>query len=73
MLGFSGGQPTKNSHFGRVNSLYAMDDVDCDGDEATILACPHSTRDNCGGHEGAGVICEGNFQVSQFDKSSSWC
>ena len=60
MLGYwDVGQPTRNSHFGTVNSTFAMDDVRCRGDEATIFACPHSTQDNCDGTDAAGVICEG--------------
>ena len=60
MLGYwDVGQPTRNSHFGTVNSTFAMDDVRCRGDEATIFACPHSTQDNCDGSDAAGVICEG--------------
>ena len=57
MLGFSGGRHTTNSHFGTVNSTFAMDDVRCLGNETTILACPHTTQENCGVGEGAGVIC----------------
>ena len=64
MLGYSDGQPTTNSHFGRVDGTFAMDNVQCRGNEISILACPHQTQgqDDCGGHEGAGVICDGIFQ-----------
>ena len=30
------------------------------GREKYLLDCPHNTNDNCGPHEGAGVICDGN-------------
>ena len=59
MLGYSCGQHTQNSYFGRVNDTFGMDNVQCSGNEDTILACPHTTRHNCLGNEGAGVICKG--------------
>ena len=60
MFGYPEGTPTKNSHFGILEtSSFAMDNVQCTGSEATILDCPHFTVDNCGTSEGAGVICSG--------------
>ena len=39
-----------------------MDDVHCRGNETSILDCRHNTRHNCGGSEGAGVVCaEGSY------------
>ena len=58
--GFQGGKKTSNSKFGNVTSQFSMDDVVCTGREKYILDCPHNTNDNCGPHEGAGVICDGN-------------
>merc|ERR1711909_90776 len=40
-----------------VSDNFAMDNVQCNGTEEYIWRCPHETEDNCGGHEGAGVIC----------------
>ena len=34
-----------------------MDDVHCTGTECTLFDWPHLKRDNCGSHEGAGVVC----------------
>ena len=45
--------------FGRVPTDFRMDDVDCSGNETSILDCPHITNDNCGAGEGAGVVCIG--------------
>ena len=60
MFGYPEGAPTKNSHFGTLDtSSFAMDNVQCTGSEATILDCPHFTVDDCGTSEGAGVICSG--------------
>ena len=39
-----------------------MDDVACTGSEARLRDCSHNTTDNCGGGEGAGVVC------SEFDR-----
>ena len=60
MLGYSEGVATVQSHFGNVSNNFAMDDVKCTGREASILECPHSRVDDCGFHEGAGVICSGD-------------
>ena len=56
-LGFTGGIATKESKFGNVPSKFAMDAVKCEGSERHLLDCPHSTTDDCGAGEGAGVIC----------------
>ena len=45
------------SHFGPVSGNFAMDDVRCSGGEARLEDCDHKTEDNCGGSEGAGVVC----------------
>lgn len=57
MLGYSFGQATVRSRFGRVSSTFRMDDVRCTGYEASLLDCRHETKDDCGSDEGAGVIC----------------
>merc|ERR1712112_733521 len=57
MLGYSSGKATMRSQFGRVSNTFKMDDVQCTGNEASLLDCPHRTMDDCGPHEGAGVIC----------------
>ena len=57
MLGYSTGQRTCCSRFGSVSSNFAMDDVRCTGNEASLYHCPYITNHNCGSHEGAGVIC----------------
>ena len=58
MLGYNYGLPTIQSRFGAVPATFAMDDVACIGNEASLLDCPHNSQDNCGANEGAGVICE---------------
>ena len=63
MLGYSFGQATQQSHFGYVNSTFKMDDVQCTGNETSFLDCPHLTVDNCGSHEGAGVICSNSGRL----------
>jgi hypothetical protein len=58
-LGFESGQATVLSHFGLVPSDFGMDNVACEGEELDIRDCPHIGlgEENCGSHEGAGVIC----------------
>ena len=64
MLGYPGGQHTTGSHFGQYSyrSPFPMNNVQCFGNETTILDCPHTTEANCGAMELAGVICDGIFQ-----------
>ena len=59
MLGFSpdGAIAIQNSQFGLVPDNFIMDDVQCTGAETDINDCDHLDEHNCGGHEGAGVIC----------------
>ena len=52
---------TSNSKFGQVPSSFRMDDVECTGEESSLLECPHNRDHNCGSSEGAGVICSLNF------------
>ncbi len=49
---------TVNSHFGSVPETFSFDDLSCSGNERTIQDCPHVITENCGGSEGAGVVCE---------------
>ena len=57
-LGYDGAsQHTIRSYFGEVSDEFGMDEVQCTGNETSILDCPHQTSDNCGGSEGLGVIC----------------
>ena len=48
--------------FGLVSDYFRLDDVGCSGTESNILDCPQSETvaqngENCGGAEGAGVVC----------------
>ena len=41
-----------------MSSNFALDDVDCDGDEESLDDCIGDwSNENCGGGEGAGVVC----------------
>merc|ERR1711962_985028 len=62
MLGYSHGQSTHNSAYGNVPDTFIMDNVACSGNEETLWDCTHVTIDDCGSHEGAGVIC-GNIEL----------
>ena len=58
---------TSQSHFGSVNSTFAMDDVRCNGTERYIQECQYNPNDNCGSGEGAGVICRtGNCKFNIY-------
>ena len=71
MLGYSYGQHTSQSQFGSVSSTFGMDNVQCTGNEASLLDCPHLTVDNCDGTEGAGAICS-NTGMLQALRRNGW-
>ena len=48
--------------FGSVPDVFAMDDVQCQGNENSISDCQHITEDDCGVAEGAGVKCTNEIQ-----------
>ena len=58
---------------------FQMDDVNCDGTEETLGDCKYIKNDNCGTHEGAGVVCSdpyvsanlGLSQMFNFMKTTS--
>ena len=55
-------EATEESRFGEVGDDFSMDDVQCRGNETSLLQCEHETEDNCGGGEAAGVVC-GNTRL----------
>ena len=57
MLGYTGGDAIIESAFGPTGVDFAMDDVQCNGNEHTISDCPHLTNSNCADGEAAGVQC----------------
>ena len=64
-LGYVGGalKITKKSYFGRVNEVFAMDNVNCSGKETQILDCGYQIEDDCTHGEAAGVVCRGNKKL----------
>jgi hypothetical protein len=58
-LGFPGALNfTRQSKFGPVGTRqYSMDNVHCTGTEGSLQSCRHSSTDDCGDREGAGVVC----------------
>jgi len=56
-LGFNSGSARTESTWGSVPSFFAMDEVNCIGNERALQDCSYSAKDDCGSNEGAGVIC----------------
>ena len=57
-LGFPGAvEVKKESYFGQEGSRFSMDNVKCQGDEATLMDCFYRPRDDCRAEEAASVIC----------------
>lgn len=50
----------QNAAFGRGSGPIWLDDVNCNGDEASITQCRHRGFGihNCGHHEDASVVCQ---------------
>lgn len=60
MLGYSGAAGiTGGASFGQGQGLIVLDNMECNGTEATLADCGHNGfyDQNCGHHEDAGVIC----------------
>ena len=62
-----------NAEFGQgsTNMPILLDDVRCNGLEATLLSCGHRgiEVENCGHHQDAGVVCSTGlwFMLTRFD------
>ena len=57
-LGYSGAETfTKESRYGPTSSVFAMDQVNCDGTEERLQDCPHST------------VCSNNSKYLDSSKS----
>lgn len=58
--------PVPNGFFGIGLTAIHLDDLECTGNEARLIDCPHSGvgQHNCRNIEDAGVICAGMCQPS---------
>ncbi|XP_052224226.1 neurotrypsin-like [Dreissena polymorpha] len=59
MLGYGEGKVLSKASFGQGNSSILLDDVECDGNETSVMSCRHSGVGihNCNHTKDAGVIC----------------
>ena len=59
------------AHFGQGSGPIVMDNVDCTGNEQSLIDCTHTTDHNCHHFEDAGVVCstpcEHDGQLALFD------
>lgn len=58
----------KGSFFGQGKDEIWLDDVQCTGQESSILKCQHRPLgdNNCGHGEDAGVVCSGKSEVTHL-------
>ena len=59
---------TRNSQFGRVDDLFRMRYVNCEGTERMLSDCPHSKSGSCSSSRVAGVICSAEY-LGNFKKT----
>ena len=59
MIGYQYGKAKSIANFGRGTGRILMDEVNCNGNETSILDCPYNGwgRHNCGHYQDAGVEC----------------
>ena len=57
----AGAQPVTNGVFGTGSGVIVLDDVMCEGTEASIFDCGHPPLgvNDCAAAEAAGVVCQG--------------
>ena len=62
------GNATSTPSFGAGSGSIAFDDLDCSGDEISLLFCPHlgNFEHNCGHNEDVGVTCEGKYDDGEL-------
>ena len=59
LTAFKGAQARTNAYYGQGTGPIQLDNVHCTGSEVNLLQCSHSTIDNCGHYEDAGIRCQG--------------
>ena len=57
-----------NASFGQGSGSILLDDVECTGNELSILSCTHNSigSHNCDHSKDAGVICFGGEYINNF-------
>ena len=60
--------PVRNATFGKGEGEILLDNVECDGDELSLLTCQSNPigDDNCQHSEDAGVRCQGKMYEVSF-------
>ena len=68
MFGHQYGIARSRAYFGRGTGHIFMDDLNCKGNESSILDCPYNGwgRHNCGHHQDAGVQCTSDGDKSKY-------
>ena len=68
MFGYQYGIARSIANFGQGTGHTFMDDLNCRGNETSILDCPYNGwgRHNCGHHEDAGVECSSDGDKGEY-------
>ena len=58
-LGFNGASSFQRGQaHPNMNAVFTLDNVDCTGNEKSLLECPHDKDNNCGAYEHVYLTCE---------------
>ena len=65
-----------SAYYGQGTGSIVLDDVNCNGNEATLLQCPRGQpilSHDCGHGEDVGVLCSGKHVIQLYYSVNQYC